>query len=474
MNASTRGRDERAVDALRRVEMRHASTPSTVRLVGRARRGERPVHPADRGRGRRGDARRPARRVDAGRRLAPSAPRPRRSSSAAAPDGDAPASGSCCPATRSSASSGSAPATGCTSTRPAARSQLGADRALHRARTARPTCSTSAASRRATTRRVPWRALLARLGGLDRDRRATARVRRSATRSMLSARARRRPAARCTCSRDPTPAARLRAFLRLHAACPRCCRSGPTGTGRAATSTSTSATSRPTSRATATHDAPARRDRARLAVGDAIQHVGVQPAPVPRRAGTDRAHARRTACARSCGSTPWVNLDSSEGQRPPGRRVGAAAPRAGAQLRRARTPHFVDGADGEPLVARWWMGTGSPVDFTSAAAERVVARAGQARRCGWASQGIKADDGEGCYFPHDVRFADGRTGARGRLGARAAVPALDAARARRGPPAARACCSAARAGPGSRRSASPGAATSRRTSGRCGRWSPRR
>jgi alpha-glucosidase (family GH31 glycosyl hydrolase) len=56
------------------------------------------------------------------------------------------------------------------------------------------------------------------------------------------------------------------------------------------------------------------------------------------------------------------------------------------------------------------MGTGSPVDFTSPAAEqwwRELAKG--ALRLG--VEGIKADDGEGYYFPPDVRFADGRSGA---------------------------------------------------------------
>jgi alpha-glucosidase (family GH31 glycosyl hydrolase) len=66
--------------------------------------------------------------------------------------------------------------------------------------------------------------------------------------------------------------------------------------------------------------------------------------------------------------------------------------------------------DGDPLVARWWMGRGSPVDLTSVRAEAWwreqaagVLRAGV--------EGIKADDGEGYVFPADARFADGRTGA---------------------------------------------------------------
>ncbi|UTI65950.1 hypothetical protein NBH00_06995 [Paraconexibacter antarcticus] len=109
---------------------------------------------------------------------------------------------------------------------------------------------------------------------------------------------------------------------------------------------------------------------------------------------------------------PWTNLDSLDGQIPPdpGSRRLHRAPasnyadgvRAGAFVRAAE----VD----EPYVARWWMGTGSPVDFTSPAAESWWReQAKSALRLG--VEGIKADDGEGYYFPDDVRLADGTTGA---------------------------------------------------------------
>src|SRR6202012_1772949 len=71
--------------------------------------------------------------------------------------------------------------------------------------------------------------------------------------------------------------------------------------------------------------------------------------------------------------------------------------------------HFVQD-NGRTFVTQWWMGTGSPVDFTSVAAEEW-----------WRSQvkdvlalgveGIKADDGDGYYIPDHVRLADGRSGA---------------------------------------------------------------
>jgi hypothetical protein len=116
-----------------------------------------------------------------------------------------------------------------------------------------------------------------------------------------------------------------------------------------------------------------------------------------------RAHGVRTVVW----VTPWVNLDSSDGQRPPDP--------ASERLHREPAPnyeprHFVRDPDGEPWVARWWMGTGSPVDFTSPAAERWWRE--QAKRVlALGVQGIKADDGEGFYYPPEVRFADGRTGA---------------------------------------------------------------
>jgi alpha-glucosidase (family GH31 glycosyl hydrolase) len=109
--------------------------------------------------------------------------------------------------------------------------------------------------------------------------------------------------------------------------------------------------------------------------------------------------------------TPWVNLESVDGQRPPdpeSERLHAEPAPNYAPADEAG--HFVKTAEGESFVARWWMGTGSPVDFTSEAAEewwRDLAKG--ALRLG--VEGIKADDGEGYYFPGDVRFADGRSGA---------------------------------------------------------------
>jgi alpha-glucosidase (family GH31 glycosyl hydrolase) len=106
--------------------------------------------------------------------------------------------------------------------------------------------------------------------------------------------------------------------------------------------------------------------------------------------------------------TPWVNLDSRDGQIPP-QPDSERLHREPASNYAEGSPHYIRAADGEPLVKQWWMGTGSPVDFTSPDAERWW-REQVKHVLELGVEGIKMDDGDGYYIPDDALLSDGRRG----------------------------------------------------------------
>ena len=269
---------------------------------------------------------------------------------------------------------------------------------------------------------------LARLGGVARDRRARRALRsrrfggrarprggRAAARAPVHASdAVRSPARVPDVDRVPGGAARV----------------GLRASGRAATSTRTSARPRRTGPGYREHGLPL--DAIVLDSPWATQYNTWEfnPHQFPDAAGYVsrlRADGVRTVVW----VAPWVNLESRDGQYPLDAESGADARRAGAELRAVRCSCAT--RDGEPFVARWWMGTGSPVDFTSR-----PRRSGGASRpsgsCRWASRASRPMTARVGTCPTTSGSPTGRTGAARRLGARAAVPALDAARAGRGAP----------------------------------------
>lgn len=128
-----------------------------------------------------------------------------------------------------------------------------------------------------------------------------------------------------------------------------------------------------------------------------------------------------------CWMTPFVNIqskaDQSGGKNVPGQNLGQSANYAEG----ANNGFFVREAPNRPpLVVPWWKGSGSPIDFTNAAArqwlqgqlQKLLAESNVLTASGAmepAIGGFKTDDGESgngpnTYIPRTASYADGRTG----------------------------------------------------------------
>ena len=112
--------------------------------------------------------------------------------------------------------------------------------------------------------------------------------------------------------------------------------------------------------------------------------------------------------------TPFVNR-SSNNEGVPGANLGQASTYAFA----SNNGYFVrNGAiNGPALVANWWKGSGSPVDFTRASAANwwMMQLSNLVAESGGVIGGWKTDDGESrsgsdIYIPTTAHYSDGRTG----------------------------------------------------------------
>ena len=319
---------------------------------------------------------------------------------------------------------------------------------------------------------APWLQSSARLRGLVRDVRATGRASTSTARCACR---RARPPGRCASTSSPTPPPppACAATSRLTGPARRCCPSGATGSGSRATSTPTRTTSRRTSTAAAGTGSRSTRSCSTRPWETQYNTWEFNPHQFPDFAGM-MARFRASGVRTVVWVTPWVNLDSRDGQIPPDPGSQRLHRGAGAQLRRGRRRRALRPrrrrraarralVDGHRVAGRLHLGR----------RRGVVARAGQARRSRSASRGSRPTTARAGTSPTTRASPTARPAAQ-RPGASAACTgARCSARSTRCTARARRRCSGAAAGPASRRPACCGAATRRRTSGRCGRSSRR-
>ena len=122
-----------------------------------------------------------------------------------------------------------------------------------------------------------------------------------------------------------------------------------------------------------------------------------------------------------CWLTPFINTDSTGRGEVAGQNLGPSSNYAAA----AASNYFVRASvGGPPLVAHWWKGAGSPVDFTNPNARQWLAAqlSNLVAQSGGVIGGFKTDDGESgssdgnVYIPTNAYYFDGRTGVEMRNG----------------------------------------------------------
>ena len=353
--------------------------------------------------------------------------------------------------------------------RPAGRASSSAPTAATPGPTARPTCSTSAASRRATTR--PCRGCIASRGyalWLETDGDGTPRSTSATGVPRLGARAAAGPL-RLHVLHRPHPGGAPAALPARSTGCPPVLPEWGYGHWKSRDVYEHQATSRTTSTATAgtasrsTRSCSTRRGRRNTTPGSPTRTSS------PTSTGMVRALPRRRRAHGRVGHAVGEPRVAPTGRCRPTRRR--------ARCTRAPASNYEAGARGGPLRPRRRRRRRSSRAGGWAPARRSTSprrrpRSGGASRPSGVLrigvEGIKADDGEGYYFPADVRFADGRSGARGGVGARRCSTGASMQRALdEVHPGARRAVRALRLDRPAGARASSGAATRRRTSGRC-------
>jgi len=116
-----------------------------------------------------------------------------------------------------------------------------------------------------------------------------------------------------------------------------------------------------------------------------------------------------------CWMTPFINIDSTRHGEVAGQNLG---PSPNYTVAAANNYLVRASVDGPPLIAHWWKGAGTPLDFTNPRARQWLAMqlSNLVAQSGGVIGGFKTDDGESgsadgnTYIPTNAVYDDGRTG----------------------------------------------------------------